>query len=432
MQLSVSTPSPTTKTAGAHAATVSLAAGPLSAGSGSIGKAEATFAQLLPTVTPVASKAPKDSGTPTSAQQEAAAAVMAGWNLLPTPPPAPTVALPKAAPAVAAPAEGLPAKTAASLADGQAAALAAKAALPTPAGHAPAGPTAFETAVAGIQAKAAQAPAAEPAAAPATPPTAGAPPVSAAAVTAASETQGAKIAVPAPKDSSSGAAISKAVAKKIQNADSNAVTSTPPPLGTGVAKVPPVMPATATPERHASVPSVPEVASVGSSSSGPSLTPSSAPTETASTAQSAVQAALTAAELVSSSAPGKAVNLQFSMGNADLNLRVELVNGQVRATFATDSAQLRSDLANEWQTSSTTAAHGSLNLAQPTFTSATSGHSLASGDSAPQQHRRDTAAEAATPYGSVSSSVSPAVADDDMTPRVPVSLASALHLQTFA
>jgi hypothetical protein len=430
MQLSVSTPSPSTKTVGAHAATVSLAAGPLSAGSGSIGKAEATFAQLLPTVTPVPPKAPKGSGTPTTAQEEAAAAVMAGWNLHPTPPPAPTVALPGAAPAVAA---SVPAKTATALTDGQAAALAAKpAALPTPAAHTPAGPTAFETAVAGIQAKAAQQPGAEAAAAPATPPPAASPTVTAAAVTAASEANGAKIAVPPPKDSSSGAAISKAVAKKIQNADSNAVTSSSPALGTAVAKVPAVMPATATTERHASVPSVPEVASVGSSSSGPSLTPSSAPTETASTAQSAVQAAMTAAELVSSSAPGKAVNLQFSMGNADLNLRVELVNGQVHATFATDSAQLRSDLANEWQTSSSTAAHGSLNLAQPTFTSATSGNSLGSGDSAPQQHSRDTSAEAALPYGSVSSSVSPAAADDEVTPRVPVSLASALHLQTFA
>jgi len=431
MQLSVSTPSPSPATVGAHAATVALAAGPLSAGPGSIGKAEATFAQLLPSVAPAPPKAPKGGGTPTTAEQEAAAAVMAGWNLLPNPPPAPAVALPKAAPAIAAPAAGVPAKTATSLTDGQAAALAAKpAALPTPAAHQPAGPTAFETAVAAIQAKAAQQPVTE--AAPATPPAAAAPTVSAAAVTAASAAQGAKIAVPAAKDSSSGAAISKAVAKKIQNADSNAVTSSPAPLGTAVAKVPAVMPATAATERHASVPSVPEVASVGSSSSGPSLTPSSAPTETASTAQSAVQAALTAAELVSSSAPGKAVNLQFSLGNADLNLRVELVNGRVHATFATDSAQLRSDLANEWQTSSTSAAHGSLNLAQPTFTSATSGRSLGSGDSAPQQHRRDASAEAATPYGSVSSSVSPAAADDDMTPRVPVSLASALHLQTFA
>jgi hypothetical protein len=52
----------------------------------------------------------------------------------------------------------------------------------------------------------------------------------------------------------------------------------------------------------------------------------------------------------------KAVNLAFSIGDADLSVRVELHDGEVRTTFRTDSPELRTALSHEWQAVTATAA----------------------------------------------------------------------------
>ena len=148
------------------------------------------------------------------------------------------------------------------------------------------------------------------------------------------------------------------------------------------------MPSTATSERAPAPTPIPQVGSTGAAATGAD-TPS-APPETVSTTGAAVQAALTAAELLSSSNAAKTVNLQFNMGDADLSLRVQLLNGQVHATFSTDSAQLRSALASEWQSA---AGPANAHLAAPVFTGSgagfsSGGGSMSSGDSAPQQGGR--------------------------------------------
>lgn len=79
--------------------------------------------------------------------------------------------------------------------------------------------------------------------------------------------------------------------------------------------------------------------------------------ETVSSAQDAVEVVLQAAELVSSRQQ-KSVSLQFSVGDADLSVRVELHANEVRATFRTDSPELRDALSHEWQAVASTSANG--------------------------------------------------------------------------
>ena len=67
-----------------------------------------------------------------------------------------------------------------------------------------------------------------------------------------------------------------------------------------------------------------------------------------SSAHAAVEVVLTAVEELASR-DQKRVELQFSVGEADLSVRVELHGDEVRTTFRTDSAELRHALAQEWQ-----------------------------------------------------------------------------------
>lgn len=107
-------------------------------------------------------------------------------------------------------------------------------------------------------------------------------------------------------------------------------------------------------------------------------------------AQHAVEAVLTAAERVSSG-DRHSVHLQFSVGDADLDVRVELRGGEVRTTFHTDSPELREALAHEWQAVTADSGDRSARLATPTFTSQnSSAFSATAGDGG--AHSRDTAA----------------------------------------
>lgn len=156
--------------------------------------------------------------------------------------------------------------------------------------------------------------------------------------------------------------------------------------------------------------------------------------ETVSTAHRAVEAALTAAQRFSAN-DRHTVNLQFSVGGTDLNVRVELRADEVRATFRTDSPELRAALSHEWQAA---AGQGdrSVRLATPVFTgSDASGFSASSGDHASQQHRQSSARAMDEQFAfatarSGAKGETAVATNSSVTPRAPLS--TALHLHTLA
>jgi hypothetical protein len=77
-----------------------------------------------------------------------------------------------------------------------------------------------------------------------------------------------------------------------------------------------------------------------------------------------------------SQAPVSAVSLNFKFGSDDLAIRVEWRNGEVHTQFRTDSADLRSALASQWQAMAPSAAGRTVQFANPVFS--TGGDSSAS------------------------------------------------------
>jgi hypothetical protein len=242
-----------------------------------------------------------------------------------------------------------------------------------------------------------------------------------------------KIAASFQRTGGSGNAVSRGPDKKILSSDSKQVTDHNDPVGTGVAKVSPAMPTASQTERqpNALVATAPASGVAASQENAPA-NPQAASAQP-SVAQRAVEAALSAAEIFNSGGQN-AVNLQFSMGNADLSLRVELRNGEVHTTFQTDSADLRSNLAHEWQSASPSSG-GNLRLAEPIFTSSSAGSLATAGENAPQQRGgqgpADTQQHAPTGAGS-SAAIAAAQSEGDSQAPLPVSLATSLHLQAFA
>jgi hypothetical protein len=441
------------------------------------------FAQLLPVATPTsptaaaptspsAAKTEKKPDAPTPSAEEATAALYGSWLAAVTPQPPPAVAPGKA---VSAPAGGVSAANKLPIA---AASLPGAAPLPagavspsaatrgasqpaaTPLLSAAANPAAVPagtTNAAQIQAQAAAAnkPTSPPASpkpvspsmAPATlaadpTATASASPGTAsdATVVKAARQVGAaaiggaeKFAGPVPNTGSTSATVSKSQDKKILTSDSKTVTESSEPVGIGVAKVAPVMPTAAPTERTPSAMVVPIPVLAGSSSSNQTAAATPGPVSQQGLAQNAVDAAITAAESLSTGNQ-QAVNMQFSVGNADLSLRVELKNGEIHTTFRTDSADLRLDLQHEWQSANPGSGSGSVKLAEPIFTSSGNAASSAAGENAQQrggQARQDTSssASASTNFGSRATT---SAAEAESPARVPVSHSSSLHLQAFA
>ncbi|PTX90902.1 hypothetical protein [Opitutus sp. ER46] len=101
------------------------------------------------------------------------------------------------------------------------------------------------------------------------------------------------------------------------------------------------------------------------------------------------------------------VNLQFTVGDADLKVRVQMRAGEVQTTFQTDSAELRAALSTEWQ-HVTAAGHGerTVRLADPVFASSgEQGEFSSSGDGASrqreqQQQSRQTGDNVSFPFAS--------------------------------
>ena len=127
------------------------------------------------------------------------------------------------------------------------------------------------------------------------------------------------------------------------------------------------------------------------------------------------------------------VRLQFSVGDANLSVHVELRAGQIHATFRTDSGDLRSALASEWQAMGGESGRA-VRFADPVFAPATdAGHSAGLGDSPAQQRNSGERApmenfEAAFPSPPARAAPAPAAATD----RRPAPLRSNLNLYTFA
>ena len=85
-------------------------------------------------------------------------------------------------------------------------------------------------------------------------------------------------------------------------------------------------------------------------------------------AHRAVDAVMTATERLGD-ANRSTIRLQFSVGDANLSVQVELRAGQVHTTFRTDSSDLRTALASEWQAMSGDSGRA-VRLADPVFASA--------------------------------------------------------------
>ncbi len=163
---------------------------------------------------------------------------------------------------------------------------------------------------------------------------------------------------------------------------------------------------------------------------------SAADSGVASAAHRAVDAVMAIADQYSS-APQHTVSLQFSVSGVDLAVRVEMRPDGVHTVFRTDSSELRTALANEWQSVMTTQPQDrSPRLADPVFTSghpgtATSADSGGAGgrDSSARQQQPQPAPERfslGTPRATPSV-VAPKAAPVRVTPA-----STALHLHTFA
>ncbi|MDP3068745.1 MAG: hypothetical protein Q8N18_00575 [Opitutaceae bacterium] len=112
-----------------------------------------------------------------------------------------------------------------------------------------------------------------------------------------------------------------------------------------------------------------------------------------SSAHEAVEVVLRTADRLSSLVH-KSVRLEFSVGGEALDVRVELRSNEVRTTFHTESAELRTALASEWQAVSASAGSGdrTLRILPAQFGSSESGSDGFSGDSS--QRHRDAHAQA--------------------------------------
>jgi hypothetical protein len=226
-----------------------------------------------------------------------------------------------------------------------------------------------------------------------------------------------------------------ALIKKFLGSDKQSLVKRSETLGTDIAKADGVMPALF-PRRELTAELDVRPASTVSAPvpDATARTLSTLPPEAGLAAHRAVDAVLSATERFTNGHP-HSVSLQFSMAGIDLNVRVELRAGEVHATFRTDSDELRTALATEWQSVNASGNTGALKLADPVFTS--SGGSSASpfsGDGAAQQ--RDAQSRQARESSSAPSSRMPAAPSKsaEVAPHVPrlASLATALHLQTFA
>jgi hypothetical protein len=124
-------------------------------------------------------------------------------------------------------------------------------------------------------------------------------------------------------------------------------------------------------------------AATAASAAAPDFSP--APTPALNAAHQAIEAVMKVAERFTTESQ-RAVRLQFSVSGEDLSVRVEMHAGRVHTTFQTDSAELRSALAHEWQALTVSHAERTHRFADPVYSSAES--SFSSGGNASPENQR--------------------------------------------
>jgi hypothetical protein len=151
----------------------------------------------------------------------------------------------------------------------------------------------------------------------------------------------------------------------------------------------------------------------------------------------AVEAALHTAEQFT---PGdqRSVRLQFNVGGEDLAVQVEMRGQKVHTTFRTDSPELCTALAREWQSvASVAGADRAQRLADPIFSSSsssTSGQSSSSDGSAAREQDARAHHAAAQEFAGLRRSLrAPSTgAHEAAAPQTPAQLVTSRRLHTFA
>jgi hypothetical protein len=174
------------------------------------------------------------------------------------------------------------------------------------------------------------------------------------------------------------------------------LTQSDPAFGIGVAERPLTMPVGST-LAHQNVPETAAVASALTATESRQQTDAMPPpVALTSTAHRAVEAVLSVTDRFAAR-DQHSVNLQFSVGGTDLNVRVELRAGEVHTTFRTDSAELRAALSSEWQAiTGQNQGDRSSRLAPPVFTANNQGGTSFSGEGAPRQQNQEQRANGDT------------------------------------
>ncbi len=159
-----------------------------------------------------------------------------------------------------------------------------------------------------------------------------------------------------------------------------------------------------------------------------------------SAAHEAVEVVMQAAEQLASR-DLKSVRLQFSVGDAQLDVRVALHANEVRTQFHTDSAELRQALSHEWRAVAVELGNGErgLRMAPAVFSSSTndqSGSNAFAGDTSSRQreHRASQDANGRSPHAVASVAGGRATADAvSISPRSSRSAPpTSQHLHTLA
>lgn len=222
------------------------------------------------------------------------------------------------------------------------------------------------------------------------------------------------------------------------SADGERLTNGGGDLGIDVAKSAAVMPELSSPVAFS--PAAPVAASVHDGAATPVLeTPEVRVPEAVSTAEQAVELVLRAVDTVADREQ-KIVKLEFSVGDVDLSVRVELAADEVRTTFRTESPELRAALAQEWQAvSADSGEQGGVRLAPAVISDKEQAPST-SADANSQRHERQAArqedasssahqaAARALLRQSASSPEAPAAATPAFRPFAPAGTAQRLHL----
>lgn len=164
---------------------------------------------------------------------------------------------------------------------------------------------------------------------------------------------------------------------------------------------------------------------------------------TASVAHKAVSAVMEVvdAQVASRLQPAPRVNLRLNVGGEDLAIKVEVRGTEVSTQFATDSAELRSALTNEWHAVAAESPERALRFLEPVFSSSGRGSDGQSSFASQQQAQGDASSQqqqarqprAAEFFGGLGRSYAAAESEPAAAARTaPVALPTSLHLSAVA